>query len=219
MPPTQVTAPLPPLRQLTTGSSGDLRTGWTTTSTFMTLTVTASASAFALSQSMTSSSTASTPWLVALRLQSNWGGSSDEDATSIQEDDVHYLGRFQFGTGWTSTSTPTTTVGVNLASAEDQVRDMVNRNPAQCGQAYIVDVLRRLQDRQRSLHHCLRLKLVAMEEVTTWFSTSVHSQPRIAAMFETASGTRLPDGSRKGILYASSSGCGCTGGSSVAGLS
>eukprot|EP00439_Symbiodinium_sp_Y106_P028617 s1669_g3.t1 len=159
---------------------------------------------------MTSSSTASTPWLVALRLQSNWGGSSDEDATSIQEDDVHYLGRFQFGTGWTSTSTPTTTVGVNLASAEDQVRDMVNRNLAQCGQAYIVDVLRRLQDRQRSLHHCLRLKLVAMEEVTTWFSTSVHSQPRIAAMFETASGTRLPDGSRKGILYASSSVCGCT---------
>ena len=109
--------------------------------------------------------------------------------------------------------------GVNLASAEDQVRDMVNRNLAQCGQAYIVDVLRRLQDRQRSLHHCLRLKLVAMEEVTTWFSTSVHSQPRIAAMFETASGTRLPDGSRKGILYASSSVCGCTGGSSVAGLS
>ena len=47
-----------------------------------------------------------------------------------------------------------------MVSSEDQVRDAVNRCAIQCGRAVLVDLLHRLQDRQRQLHHCLRLNLV-----------------------------------------------------------
>ncbi|CAE7632972.1 unnamed protein product [Symbiodinium sp. CCMP2592] len=79
---------------------------------------------------------------------------------------------FALAGGWCSTSTSTSTTTL---SPEDVVRDAVNRELVYGSVADIVDVLHRLQARQRRLNHLGRLIGVAIEEALTWMPVPANS--------------------------------------------
>eukprot|EP00439_Symbiodinium_sp_Y106_P015863 s2105_g2.t1 len=79
-------------------------------------------------------------------------------------------------------STPTSTTSVVWPA--DVVRDAVNHELVHSGDTDVVEVLHRLLDRQRHLHHCQRLLHEAIEEALRWVRLPRHGEALNANIHE-----------------------------------
>ena len=81
-------------------------------------------------------------------------------------------------------TTSTTTSTSQPVWPSDIVRDVVANQAVQAGQADVLDLARRLLDRQRRLHHMDRLLRDAVEELLQWIPQALSAEPLNAALME-----------------------------------
>ena len=87
------------------------------------------------------------------------------------------------GTWWVRSTTTSTSTSSQLWPA-DLVRDEVARQVIHGGQADVLDLARRLLDRQRQHHHRLRLLGDAIEETLQWVHLPLPATPLNGAAME-----------------------------------
>eukprot|EP00439_Symbiodinium_sp_Y106_P029189 s4922_g3.t1 len=108
-----------------------------------------------------------------------------EDGTTLENDGVDAISMVQRGiwTLTTSTSSTTTTTS-ELTWPSEVVRDTVNVNLVYGGLVDVVELIHRLQARQRHLRHCDRLLMDAIEEALSWIQVPLTTTPMNVGTFE-----------------------------------
>ena len=108
-----------------------------------------------------------------------------EDGTTLENDGVDAISMVQRGiwTLTTSTSSTTTTTS-ELTWPSEVVRDTVNVNLVHGGLVDVVELIHRLQARQRHLRHCDRLLMDAIEEALSWIQVPLTTTPMNVGTFE-----------------------------------
>ena len=76
-----------------------------------------------------------------------------------------------------TTTTSSSSTGALASTPANNVRDAVHGQMSQGNLVDVVDVMRRLMDRQRHLRHCDRLLAVAIEETLQWLRLPLNARP------------------------------------------